>query len=131
MNTDVAVLAEGWISYWLAPPDSALRESSSWAIDREYQLVRDDPEAAWFLILEVLRKNCSTRILEVLSAGPLEDLLAQHGERMIAAVEREAKSNALFASLLGGVWRNAISEEVWSRVQAVWIRTGWDGVTEA
>jgi len=32
-----------------------------------------------------------------------------------------------FASLLGGVWRNAMSEAVGSRVQAVRNRGGWDG----
>lgn len=131
MITDVASLAEGWISYWLAPEDSALRESFSWAVDREYELVREEPEIAWFLILEVLRRNSSTQILEVLSAGPLEDLLAKHGERIIASVEREAKSNPSLASLLGGIWRNDISEHVWSRVQAVWNRKGWDGIPKA
>jgi hypothetical protein len=128
MTIDIALLAEGWIAYWLAPENSAAQESFSWALDLEYDLILDDPDAAWFLILEILRRNNTPQILEVLSAGPLENLLAKHGDRMIATVEAEAKNNPSFASLLGGVWKNDMSEDVWSRVQAVWNRTGWDGI---
>lgn len=130
-TTDLAALAEGWLSYWLAPENSPTRKSFSWVFDREYELVREESEAALSFILEVLRRNRSPQILEVLSAGPLEDLLAKHGERIIGAVEQEAKNNPSFATLLGGVWQNEMPNAIWARVQAVWDRRGWDGISEA
>lgn len=130
-TADLAALAEGWLSYWLAPENSPTRVAFSWVVDREYDLVREEPEVALSLILEILRRNQSPQILEVLSAGPLEDVLAKHSERMIDAVEKEAKTNSSFATLLGGVWRNEMSNSVWARVQAAWDRRGWDGISEA
>jgi len=130
-NPDLGRLAEQWIEFWLLPENSPEQDALSWVTDREYDLVRESPDEAWFLILEILRRNNSSQILEVLSAGPLEDLLAKYGERVIGAVENEAKANPSFATLLGGVWRNSISEGVWSRLEQVRDRRGWDGNAEA
>ena len=126
-DAELGALAADWVLYWQAPEGSVAREQLRYACDREYDLVREEPGVAWRLILAILRLNSSSEIQEVLSAGPLEDLLAKHGEAFIGHVEQEAKSNAAFARLLGGVWQNSMSESVWSRVQAVWDRSGWDG----
>jgi hypothetical protein len=64
----------------------------------------------------------------VLSAGPIEYLLAKHGEQFIKRVEKETKADPFFARLLGGVWKNAMTDSVWSRLQAVCDRRGWDGI---
>lgn len=126
-DTELQALAADWVLYWKSPEDSVARESLRSAADQEYRLVREEPETAWRLILAIHRQDKSSAIQEVLSAGPLEDLLAKHGEAFIEEVEREAKADPTFARLLGGVWRNAMSASVWSRVQAVWNRSGWDG----
>ncbi len=132
MNRDETLeLARAWITYWNAPEESSEREALSWVSEREWDLVRHSPQEAWQLILAVLERDKSIEIQEVLSAGPLEDLLAKHGESMIATVEAEARSNPYFARLLGGVWRNAMSESIWVRVQGVWDRRGWDGKPDA
>ena len=91
---------------------------------------KEFPEDIWRFILTVLAKDTSANVIELLSAGELEDLLADHGEAFIDRIEAEAKSNPMFASLLGGVWRSSITEEVWNRVLAVRDRRGWDGVGE-
>lgn len=130
-DAELAALAEGWIAYWTAPKDSPEREAHWWAPEREYDLVREEPDQAWILILEILRRNNTAEILEVLSAGPLEDLLAKHGNYVIERVESEAKSNPSFATLLGGVWKNAMADDIWVRVQNVWDRRGWDGIPVA
>jgi len=124
-------LAENWIAYWKAEQNSPEREALSDISDIEWTMVRKSPSEAWQLILRILQLDKSIEIQEVLSAGPLEDFLSYHGDDMIELVEAEARSNPAFASLLGGVWKNAMSEEVWARVQAVWDRRGWDGLPEA
>lgn len=127
MSEDLGSLADAWVRYWREPEESEAREALSWATDREWDLVREDPDTAWFLVLEILRRDRSNEIAEVLSAGPLEDLLAKHGPYVIERVERQAKTSPEFASLLGGVWKNAMNDDIWRRVQAAWDRRGLDG----
>ncbi|CAN7428320.1 hypothetical protein LJR129_002740 [Acidovorax sp. LjRoot129] len=125
---ELRTLAECWIAYWQADKSSPDKEALSWVFDREWDLVRNEPLLAWSMILEILKLDTSNKIQEVLSAGPLEDLLDKHGYLVIELVEAEAKKNPKFAQLLGGVWESSMAEEIWARVQAAWDRRGWDGV---
>ena len=129
--TDQELLAhaDAWIRYWQAPKGSKEREETGWATDL-YELLYDDPETLWKLILAIHAKDQSPPIQQVLSAGPVEDLLAKHGEDFVARVENEARHDPAFAKLLGGVWKNTMSDSTWLRLQAVWDRRGWDGIPE-
>ena len=122
-------LADAWIVYYLSPVGSPAKEATAWATDL-YDLEYHDPETLWLLILAIHARNQSPRIQEVLSAGPVEDLLAKHGDKFIERVEAQARQDAKFAKLLGGVWKNSMTDEVWIRLQAVWDRHGWDGIPE-
>ena len=55
----------------------------------------------------------------ILAAGALEDLLADHGPDYIDRVEDTARKDPKFNRLLGGVWKNSITDDVWHRVQAI------------
>lgn len=129
--SDLKSLAEAWVAFWLAEAGSAEREALFWVCDHEWDLVRSEPLVAWAMILEIFKINSSNKIQEVLAAGPLEDLLAEHGTRVIDLVEFEAKKSRAFAKLLGGVWQNSMNDEIWKRIQAVWDLRGWDGVPTA
>jgi len=94
-------------------------------------MCQDDPDSTWKFILAVLEKNSSKEIMEKLSVGLLEDLLAKHGQHIIERVEEEAKRNAKFASLLGGVWKNRMDEDIWVRMKTVMDHRGWEGVPDA
>ena len=119
-------LVETWIRYMLKQRADE-HDPDFWAYCDLDLMINDEPEEAWPVILEILRQNQSTTILEVLSAGPVEDLLARHGDQFIERVEHEARIDANFATLLGGVWQNTMSDEIYARVQRVWNRSGWDG----
>ena len=82
-----------------------------------YDVVHDEPEVAWPAILQVLGHELTEDQIAVLAAGPLEDLLAVHGPLFIERVEREAERNPRFNHLLGGVWQNQMTQDIWSRVQ--------------
>lgn len=71
------------------------------------------------VILRISDATDDLTVLANLSAGPLEDLLAHHGEKVIGRVEKLANENAKFLQLVGGVWRNAMTNEIWQRVQAL------------
>jgi hypothetical protein len=123
-------IAEAWIRVMKADDGSPEEADNDWAFSIVYDMIDDDPEHGWPMILEILRRDDGVAILEVLSAGPLEDLLAKHGPAFIDRVEAEARRNPVFARLLGGVWKNQMTDEIWARVLAVWDRRGWDGVPE-
>jgi hypothetical protein len=124
---ELASLAGDWIKYWHAAQGSGDRERYADATDL-YDLQYNEPETLWLLILEIHHQDQSIAIQQVLSAGPVEDLLAQHGDAFIDRVEVEARQDPQFAKLLGGVWKNSMSDAVWNRLQAVWNRRGWDGI---
>ena len=124
-------LAKGWIAYNLDPKNEDTWEDWNVSSDLLYDLLEEDPQKAWQMILAIHAEDQSNKINGVLSAGPVEDLLAKHGPSMIETIETHARKSPSFAKLLGGVWGNRMTEEVWNRVQAVWDRRGWDGIPEA
>lgn len=124
---DLNKVAQAWIEMWNLEVDDPARHQFEWVEDFEYIAVYENPEVAIDLVLEVLNLNQGNNILEVLSAGPLEQVLAEHGPSVIDRVENLARTNKEFSSLLGGVWKNAMTEEVWAKVQQVQNRSGWDG----
>ncbi|MGO4156381.1 DUF6869 domain-containing protein [Cupriavidus sp. YAF13] len=101
----------------------------------------NDPEGLWWLVLEVLARTDSPRVLGALAAGELEDLIEYHGPAFIGRIEQEAARAPRFRRLLCGVWRSS-TPEVWARVlaasdsnfnevpqRAMWIcyeQRGWD-----
>lgn len=88
-----------------------------WAVDRFFDLGETDPEACWSAILKILSKRPPDSVTEILAAGPLEDLIAVHGDIFVDRIEAEAKIDSEFRALLGGVWQNTTSDEVWARIQ--------------
>ena len=125
-DTDAQSLATDWIAYWQAAEGSVEKDALSWTADKEWELVREAPQDAWKLVLAVVQLAPPQEVLAALSAGPVEDLLSYHGDAMIATIEQEARRDPRVAHVLGGVWKSAMSEPVWARVQAVWNRAGWD-----
>jgi hypothetical protein len=79
------------------------------------------------LILTIWSLDQSRPTRRSLSAGPLEELLCFHGEYIIPHIERQAKADPSFATLLGGVWQNTMSDSIWNRLQEAWIAL--DGFT--
>lgn len=82
-----------------------------------YDAATEDPETTWLAILEILKRDLTDDQKALLAAGPLEDLLVWHGSAFINRVEDEAKVNARFNYLLGGVWRREMPQEIWERVE--------------
>ncbi|HEX8325112.1 MAG TPA: hypothetical protein VF595_14505 [Tepidisphaeraceae bacterium] len=119
-----------FIAFCKAERGTSEHDANFWSFDQLFD-IRDDAEQVWALILSVLAEDQSIPVVQILSAGPLEDLLSDHGTCVIDRVESEARKNPAFASLLGGVWQSSMSQPIWERVQAVRDRRGWDGVPAA
>lgn len=121
-------VVKGWIDLHLAPQNSPEYEESFWSFSLLNNLVSDFPHDAFEVVLAIIDANHSDPVIGSLSAGPVEDLLVEHGADIIEFVEIEAKRSPIFACMLGGVWRSSMDESVWCRLNAVWDRRGWDGI---
>lgn len=114
-------LAKAWIALQTTPHHAPEYNSLFWSFERTYNLVREDPAEAWNVILTIWALDRSPQIKRNLSAGPIEGLLCYHGEFIIPYIERQAKVDYSFASLLGGVGQNTMPDTVWNRLQDTWI----------
>ena len=114
-------LVDAWIAWWVVDKDSPVREANQWAVDEvdEWVYGMSMPERLWEFVRAASEHDMPQRVIAVLAAGPLEDLLANHGPDYMDRVETLARQNPRFNRLLGGVWRNAMTDDVWQRVQAV------------
>jgi len=123
-------LAKAFIARQRAKHKSEQSNALFWTHERTSYLTKNLPHKAWRVILLIWSMDQSTETMQNLSAGEIEDLLSRKGTEIIPLVEAEARRDPSFAKLLGGVWKNRMTDEVWFRLQAVWDRRGWDGIPE-
>jgi hypothetical protein len=123
-------LARAYIAFQQAERKTDQWDALFWTHERNDYLTMYLPHKAWRVILLIWSKDQSVKTMQNLSAGAVEDLLSRNGTEMIPLVEAEARRDPSLAKLLGGVWKNRMTDEVWSRLQAVWDRRGWDGIPE-
>jgi hypothetical protein len=100
-------IVEDWLRQSLLPDGDATM----------YDAVHDTPDIAWPAILQIIERDLTEDQTAILAGGPLETLLALHGSQIIERVECEAERNPRFNHLLGGVWQNLMSQDIWERVQ--------------
>lgn len=109
---------EELIREWIQGFKSESKQASPAYIELS-DAVENDPERAWQIILAILKRDQSDNVMSCLAGGPLEDLLVYHGKDFIDRVEELARIDQDFNWILGGVWKNDISDEVWNRVTSV------------
>lgn len=87
-------------------------ELIEWAYDDLDKLVVQSPETALKVILEVLEVCKNERSLNNLAAGPLENLLVNHGQNVVDEFIQRASNNQNFYGLLQRVWCGRMDEDV-------------------
>lgn len=97
--------------------ESPSAQNCFWAYEKLDDICWNDPKMALKIILEIVNETNAEFVLDNLAAGPLESLLARHGDKVIYLVESEAQKNSKFRELIQGVWRNTISDDVWIRLK--------------
>jgi len=112
---------ENWVDAYISieSTENHVSENHSgfWAVEKFMNDVHSEPENCWEAILEILKRKPSDRVIGLLSAGPLEDLIEYHGGKFIDRIELEARRNPDFRHLLGGVWESS-TPEIWKRIEA-------------
>jgi hypothetical protein len=127
MDLEPSQIASDWIAYARLNPTKAPDEvhDRGWVMN---DCAFDHPELAWDAIKLVVsrysgedlfgeRENEARKVVGGTAAGPLENLLAEHGPQFIDMVEAEARRDRRFMWTLGCVWKNSMNDDVWTRVQ--------------
>lgn len=86
-----------------------------WAIEQFVELEAGDPELCWKAILTIVAAKPAPIVLANLGSGPMEELLELHGVAYIDRIEKEARQNSDFQSLLHDVW-GLSDDKIWQRV---------------
>ena len=107
-------LATAYVGY-LGTADEDLGWSNSWAFD----LCLDGRWPDVWRVLQAIQElpePVPDKVLAVVAAGMLEDLLKNAGAEYIDRVENLAQGSATFGRMLTGVWPSSIPSAVWERV---------------
>jgi len=84
-----------------------------------------NPLLCWEIITRVFHATTNRNALCYLACGPLEDLLASNGDKIITQIEKLAQQNIAFRRVLSGVYKNAMTDEVWNRVCKIALDDGF------
>ena len=113
---EIESIANGWLQHMrLEPPED---RANSWAFDTLYDLCFASPEDAWLVTQARLSRELNLHLKSLVAAGPIENLLAQHGPLFIERIEDRAMKDAEFKTILGGVWKNTRESRVLPRLRS-------------
>jgi len=106
-NTEITRIADNWIT---------LRSNDAFSdSELDLELPFNQPDVCLDVILNILEKIDAipeNKVFDILAAGPLEDLLHEHGNAIIDKVEILAKTNPKFRKLLNGVWDSELEHSI-------------------
>ncbi|MCP3405211.1 DUF6869 domain-containing protein [Bradyrhizobium sp. CCGB01] len=120
-SMSVAELARAWVEQYSRSERD--QDDNLFAImDFERDLREDDPDRMIDLILQILKIESNPVLLSLLAAGPLEDVISVG---TIDRIEREARADARFRDLLGGVWYHRAPDELKARLNALVGESRW------
>jgi hypothetical protein len=94
-------------------------ESYFWAFESINDLIGSDPERLWRITVKMIKKTTDESALAYIAAGPLEDLLAYHGDVFIERIEMLARQDPHFCVALTSVYgQTRFKREIYLRVQS-------------
>jgi hypothetical protein len=99
------ITPEALVAAWMAYEESrGGPRVDVWASDYLDHLVSNEPEVAWTIIIRLVAISPSDSILASIAAGPLEDLLVNHGPGFAERAVALSKQDARFRKCLRGAW---------------------------
>jgi len=108
-------IIEAWIAMSLAPQGSEAYETNFWSTEVIWDFCREAPTEAWDVILGLIEAATSEKLLALIGAGPLEDLMCYQGEALISLVEQEAVKNKKFLTTMKSVWLDSKDTSAWRK----------------
>jgi hypothetical protein len=109
---------------WIAYPRDGFQSETTEELDAVFaevaiEMVRDDPESLWPIILRMVAEAPDEHHLETIGAAPLENLLWFHGPEFVDRIEAAARADSRFRKALGYVngWDRSITTDVTERLR--------------
>ena len=119
-DNELNKIVDAWIAAHEVANDSPEREECRWAIERVMDWkFESQSELLWRFVLSSYERKLTDKVVAVLAAGPLEDLISEFGADYIERIETLARCDPKFNFLLGGIWRSDTRDDVWKRIEAV------------
>ena len=129
-----AELAADWKAMVLNDPDE---RTGCLAQFLSSDFPENEPDLTWDTVLLIVHsyteadffaenKTEAQKVCGQLSAGPVEDMLSFHGARFIERFEDEARRDRRMAWVLGGVWQDRMTGDIWDRVQGAADHSYWE-----
>src|SRR5688572_11040337 len=112
-------LVTAWIRHYerVVQGREKANDEDFWAHEAMREFCDIDPDLAWEVLGMIVERVKEPALLACLAAGPLEDLIVNHGRDIIDKIERYAAASARFRETLVGVWRRDIPQDVWARIE--------------
>ena len=76
----------------------------NWAVDEVFNLTQQDPMKFWEVTRLLIAAAPTEAALAYVAAGPLEELLREHGLTLFDDIADEARKDKRFLYALSGVW---------------------------
>jgi hypothetical protein len=119
-EAELEKLVIDWIDAQSSDVEPLEKRPGWWAVEQVMDWALDgSTDKVWEFIVATYKRGISEKVFAMLAAGPLEDLLAMHGAEYIDRIEVLAWQDPEFNRLIGGVWQNIMSDDIWARVQDV------------
>ncbi len=99
--------------------DYATTPDRSLLLNSIHGWINTAPDKVLAMVCAVAQIAGDGATLDVLAAGPLEDLLCAHGETMLAPIRTLAHEHEIFRALVCGVWRNSMPKTLYQKVRAI------------
>jgi hypothetical protein len=110
-DAEMRDLAEAWITQ--ARPDYTKTD------EQLYRWIKEEPEKGLAAICAIAQLAEVPEKLGLLAAGPLDDFLCIHEEKVFETVQRLAHEHQLFRVLLRGVWPRTMSKVFYQKIRAI------------
>ena len=104
MTKNFEEVAETWIELCNFEQDTNEYESRFWAWEALNGCVYDEPDIAWSIILMILEKTDSEKVIGNLGAGPLEHMMCQNDRFTLDKIENEFNDNKKLKECMTHVW---------------------------
>jgi len=115
-TSELDAIVNAWIARQEATEGSRQYDDNEWTVS--IVAGSNSPDFLWQFIMKTFRRTDHEEVLGMLAAGPLENLLSYRGGDYIERIEHLASEDERFKQLLHGVWRLAMTDDVWTRLQA-------------
>jgi hypothetical protein len=113
-QNDIRKFAEEWITFqakenpYLGPKQRALDNDPEFeVVARLLQLTHEDWNTALAITVEIANQSNDPWVLEILGASALEDILEEHGYRVLLPFLSAAKANPNFRQALRHIWERS------------------------